>query len=76
MSTASECEIAEITSYLPPTWRALDVNCIEFDDESAMGQHANHMSGVEITIACRDGLAVREIVMQYSGETLITMRKM
>jgi hypothetical protein len=76
MSTTSEYEIAAITSYFPPTWRLLDPTWIEFDDESAMGQHPHHMSGVEATIACRDGLAVREIVMQYSGETLLTMRKM
>ena len=76
MSTSGEYEIEAITSRLPPTWRALDPNWIEFDYEPAMGQRPHQMSGVEITIACRDGLAVREIVMQYSGETLITMRKM
>jgi hypothetical protein len=76
MATSGEYEIAATTSYLPPTWHKLDPDRIEFDDESAMCQHACHTSSVEATIACRDGLAVREIVMQCSGETLITMRKM
>ena len=76
MPRSGEYEIEAITSCLPPSWRALDPNGIEFDDDPAMGQYAQHMPGVDATIACRDGLAVREIVMQYSGETLLTMRKM
>ena len=73
MSGSEDLVTEFMASYADAAERMLPLNWIEYDDETATDWRSCRVSGSEGALACRDGLAVREIIMQYSGETLITM---